>query len=210
MGKTKKWAVAALAAVAMGGAFTATAADKNAVTKQGNAAYGSAAVVAGKTYKLADMLTYAIEDEYAAHAEYAAIMAKFGEQRPFSNIMRAEQTHIARLTPLFAAHGVALPKDNAAQHVVVPATLAEAFKIGVDAEIKNIAMYEAFLRAELPADVRLVFEALKNASQNHLAAFERGTARGTGAGAGFKAGAGNGAGNGMGAGQGGAGRGRQK
>ena len=63
MGKTKKWAVAALTAVAMGGAFTATAADKNAVTKQGNAAYGSAAVVAGKTYKLADMLTYAIEDE---------------------------------------------------------------------------------------------------------------------------------------------------
>ena len=127
--------------------------------------------------------------------------------------MRAEQTHIARLTPLFAAHGVALPKDNAAPHVVVPATLAEAFKIGVDAEIKNIAMYEAFLRAELPADVRLVFEALKNASQNHLAAFERGTARGTvAAGAGFKAGAGNGngAGNGMGAGQGGAGRGRQR
>ena len=106
-----------------------------------------------------------------------------------------------------------IPKDNAAPHVVVPATLAEAFKIGVDAEIKNIAMYEAFLRAELPADVRLVFEALKNASQNHLAAFERGTARGTvAAGAGFKAGAGNGngAGNGMGAGQGGAGRGRQR
>ena len=154
MGKTQKWAVAALAAVAMGGAFTAIAADNNAVANHGHgAAYGSAAVVAGKTYKLADMLTYAIEDEYAARAEYAAIMAKFGEQRPFSNIMRAEQTHIARLTPLFAAHGVALPKDNAAQHVVVPATLAEAFKIGVDAEIKNIAMYEEFLRADVDIDL---------------------------------------------------------
>ena len=209
MGKTQKWAVAALAAVAMGGAFTAIAADNNAVANHGHgAAYGSAAVVAGKTYKLADMLTYAIEDEYAARAEYAAIMAKFGEQRPFSNIMRAEQTHIARLTPLFAAHGVALPKDNAAQHVLVPATLAEAFKIGVDAEVKNIAMYEAFLRAELPADVRLVFEALKNASKNHLAAFENGVKRGTGADSGAGFGAGNG--NGAGAGQGGAGRGRQR
>ena len=179
MGKTQKWAVAALAAVAMGGAFTTIAADNNAVANHGHgAAYGSAAVVAGKTYKLADMLTYAIEDEYAARAEYAAIMAKLGEQRPFSNIMRAEQTHIARLTPLFATHGVALPKDNAALYVVVPATLAEAFRIGVDVEIKNIAMYEAFLRVDLPADVRLVFNALKNASKNHLAAFENGAKRG--------------------------------
>jgi rubrerythrin len=34
-------------------------------------------------------------------------------------------------------------------------------------------MYEAFLKRDLPNDVRDVFEALKSASGKHLEAFER-------------------------------------
>ena len=41
-------------------------------------------------------------------------------------------------------------------------------EIGVEAEIENIAMYESFLKRELPDDVREVYKRLKATSQNHL------------------------------------------
>ena len=49
-------------------------------------------------------------------------------------------------------------------------------------------MYEAFLQQDLPQDVQDVFTALRDASQNHLAAFERNLDRqqGTAAGGGYR------------------------
>jgi hypothetical protein len=38
-------------------------------------------------------------------------------------------------------------------------------------------MYEKFLDFDIPTDIRNVFTRLKDASLNHLAAFERGLAR---------------------------------
>jgi rubrerythrin len=55
--------------------------------------------------------------------------------------------------------------------------LSESFEKGVAGEIENITVYGQFLEAEdLPEDVRSVFERLMAASENHLAAFERGVA----------------------------------
>ena len=68
----------------------------------------------------------------------------------------------------------------------MPATLNEANQIGVDAEINNIAMYEKFLEQELPDDVRTVFEKLKDASENHLAAFEKQVSSASRASGGFR------------------------
>ena len=39
------------------------------------------------------------------------------------------------------------------------------------AEIDSIAMYESFLKTDLPEDVRDLFERLQQASENHLRAF---------------------------------------
>jgi len=117
------------------------------------------------------MLTYAIQDEYLAHAEYQYILDTFGSQRPFSNIIRAEETHIAELTPLFAQYGYDLPADDAAAHLIAPADVREALETGVQAEINNIAMYELFLGMDLPDDIRIVFEELRDGSLNHLNAF---------------------------------------
>lgn len=127
---------------------------------------------AGK-YSLKDMLTYAIQDEYAAQAEYDKIMKTFGTQRPFSNIIRAEGTHISELQPLLTEYQVTVPENNSATKVVTPDTLAEAYKIAVDAEIKNIAMYKDFLTQDLPTDVRDTFNALMAASVKHQVAFQR-------------------------------------
>ena len=137
-------------------------------------AFGSAAVVEGKTYTLEEMLTYALQDEYAAEAEYMAIQEAFGVGNPYANIMKAEVTHQNELLPLFEAYGIPVPENTAAEHVVLPATLQETYEIGVEAEIKNIAMYEAFLaQDDLPEDVAAVFTDLMNASQSHLEAFSR-------------------------------------
>lgn len=146
--------------------------------------FGASAAMADTSLTLADMLTYALQDEYAAKAEYAAIQDAYGTVRPYSNIERSEDTHITLLKPLFTAYEISLPANDAAAHVVLPTSLAQSYAIGVDAEIRNIAMYEAFLSRDLPEDVRTVFERLMSASESHLAAFENAAGRsgaGTGA-----------------------------
>jgi hypothetical protein len=133
--------------------------------------YGAKGALSDSEVDLEAMLTYAIQDEYLARAEYELIMKKHGEIRPFSNIIRSEEQHIGMLVDLFDDHGYGLPEDTAGDHVVVPESLKKALETGVQAEIDNIAMYESFLERELPADVRDVFEKLKRASENHLRAF---------------------------------------
>lgn len=126
---------------------------------------------------LEQMLTYAIQDEYMARAEYYLIIDKYGSIRPFSNIVQSEEQHISMLEPLFTKYGFAVPKDTAKEHLIVPDDLKAALETCVQAEIDNIAMYESFLAKSLPDDVRDVFERLKNASGNHLEAFRNGLSK---------------------------------
>lgn len=137
-------------------------------------AYGSAAVVSGQTYTLEQMLTLALQDEYMAQAEYNAIQNTYGADAPFSNIVKAEGTHIALLTTLFDTYDLTLPVNDAAAKVTAPATVEDAYTTGIAAENANISMYEVFLaQTTLPEDVRSVFTVLQNASKNHLTAFTR-------------------------------------
>ncbi len=135
--------------------------------------YGAAGASLDENYTIEEMLTYAIQDEYIAQAEYAAIMDEYGIQRPFSNIIKAEATHIQLLLPLFESSGTNVPENDADSRVMLSSSLSEAYAIGVEGEIKNIAMYENFLKEDLPNDIKLVFEKLKAASESHLVAFER-------------------------------------
>jgi len=135
--------------------------------------YGSASALADESLTLNEMLTYAIQDEYAAKAEYLEILNTYGQVKPFSSIIKAETKHISSLIPLFETNGIAIPINDADSHVVLPGSLNESYVVGVEAEIKNIAMYDSFLEEDLPSDVRTVFESLKAASESHLAAFQR-------------------------------------
>ena len=136
-------------------------------------AYGNKGALADNDLTLAEMLAYAIQDEFAARAEYEAIINEFGSQNPYSNIIRSEMTHIAYLNELYTAYALTPPADTSAEHVLVPSSLLEAAQTGVQAEIDNIAMYEKFLTQDLPDDVREVFTSLMKASESHLAAFEK-------------------------------------
>jgi hypothetical protein len=135
--------------------------------------YGAKGALADNELTIVDMLMYAVEDEYLARGEYLAIMDKFGVQKPYSNIINSEETHLSYLEEVYLAYGLEFPADTSEEHIIIPADLLEAAKTGVQAEIDNIEMYELFLTFDLPDNVYDVFSALKNGSDNHLRAFQR-------------------------------------
>lgn len=145
----------------------------------------------------------ALDDEYHAEAVYAATIAKFGEVRPFINIIKAEQKHQSALLDLMKTYGIAAPENayltGEKPLIALPDTLQEVCAIGITAEFENTSLYEDEL---LPAvtdypDITRVFHALSDAStNNHLPAFER-CANGGGGGMGKGQGQGMGKGHGQ-------------
>lgn len=139
--------------------------------------YGSMGALAASNLTVPQMLVYAMQDEYLAQARYDRIIQKFGNVRTFMRIKEAELRHITALQTLFQRYGIPLPQDQSQSYVTTPDSINDAYGAGVQGEINNIAMYDTFLAYPLPEDVGFVFTQLRNASQNHLAAFERGLAR---------------------------------
>ncbi|NVK18487.1 MAG: DUF2202 domain-containing protein [Methylocystaceae bacterium] len=131
------------------------------------------------TDQLEAVLTEALEDEYKARATYNAVLDKFGDVRPFSNIVHAESRHASALEKLFVKYGYDIPDDTWAQNVQAPPSLLSASKVAVRAEIENAEMYDRLLAQtrDYP-DVQRVLSNLQRASQqNHLPAFERALGR---------------------------------
>jgi hypothetical protein len=127
----------------------------------------------------------ALQDERHAEAFYAAVMAKFGEVRPFSKIINAERQHEAMLIDLYKTYGIAIPENGYATGVLAapatPGTVVDACKIGVEAEVANRDLYDGNLLPAVAAypDITQVMQRLRDASEeNHLPAFERCVAKG--------------------------------
>lgn len=163
--------------VVYAGYFEAATSTTEVVTPVAAPLIGAKAAKADPSLTLQEMLVYAIQDEYLAKAKYELILEKFGNQTPFSNIIKAEATHIAALKPLFTKYKVTIPPDNVKGSLSVPKTLKEALQAGVQGEIDNIEMYKRFIQQDIPADVKLVFSRLRNASTNHLKAFQKGLSK---------------------------------
>ncbi|KAF0091992.1 MAG: hypothetical protein FD141_176 [Fusobacteria bacterium] len=135
--------------------------------------YGAKGAFVDKDMSIGDMLMYAVQDEYIARAEYAAIIEEFDATRPYSNILKSEDTHLDYLKDIYETYDLVFPKDESSALLVMPTSLLESAKAGVQAEIANIAMYEKFLKYELPQDIKNVFDTLVNGSKNHLAAYQK-------------------------------------
>lgn len=127
-----------------------------------------------------DAILTALEDEYLAEATYAGIIDKLGNVRPFSNIINAERTHQDALKNLLTTYGVSIPDNpyfsGAKKLNELPTTKTEACKLGIEAEIANLKLYDDKLLpivSKFP-DITEVFTNLKNASEfKHLPAFQR-------------------------------------
>lgn len=146
--------------------------EKEQITPANNH-FGAQASKLDTDLTLTDMLIYAIQDEFLAKKRYLLAMEKFGSQRPFINIYSAEENHIRYLMPLFKKYNVELPTDKSNEYVKIPANIKESIKDGIQGEVENIAMYERFLKENIPGDVKTIFNFLRNASKNHLQAFQR-------------------------------------
>jgi hypothetical protein len=114
------------------------------------------------------------DGEYAAYAEYTAIIEKFGEVLPYVNIRGAEERHINALKGHFEKYGLPVPENKYLGKITVPASLAEAARAGVTAEQRNVAMYDKLLaKVKDNPDLTQVFSNLQSASRDrHLPAFQ--------------------------------------
>lgn len=123
-------------------------------------------------------LIAALDDEYQARATYAQVIADFGNVRPFSNIVEAEDRHARALIRLFERYGIPVPPDTWPGRAPRYISLREACEAGVAAEVANAGLYDELLSGTDRADIREVYENLREASQErHLPAFRRCAAR---------------------------------
>ena len=117
------------------------------------------------------------ESSYSIDVRINYIINDFEVTKPFTNIILAEGKHIEMLFPLFDTYELVVPENTAVDHLIEIESVYEAFETGVYAEIINIAMYNEFLEYELPEDIEAVFISLRDASMNHLNAFEKNLAK---------------------------------
>lgn len=151
------------------------------------------------------------DGEQAAYAEYAAIIKKHGEVAPYVFIQQAESRHIEALTRQFEKYGLDAPKNKYLGKIKSPVKLVDAAKQGIEAEEKNVAMYDRLLaKAKDYPDLTRVFTNLQRCSREmHLPAFKAAVEQNgqldvsaaSGRGSGCGQGCGMGCGRGRGAGQ---------
>lgn len=133
-------------------------------------------MLSAPTSPIYQALCEALDDEYKARATYAAVIDRFGPVRPFINIIQSEQRHINALQLLLRRRGWPIPDDPHGGRVEAPASIEEACRLGVQAELDNVALYDRLntLAAE-DDEVLTVFANLQGASRHrHLPAFQRG------------------------------------
>ena len=119
--------------------------------------------------------------EYAAAAEYTAILTAFGPTvQPYARILQAERQHIAALQQQCVRYGVPIPADPYLGHVTAPATLLEAAQTGVAAELLNVALYDDLLTKvrNYPSLVQVLTNLRAASLNNHLLAFQAAVANG--------------------------------
>lgn len=120
-----------------------------------------------------EAIALALEDEFKAFETYKAIALRFQAEIPFGRIVESEVRHIEALIRAANRLGVVVPENRWAGVVVPPATLQEAYALGVQAEIENIALYDQLLPFVQDPEVRDIFYRLQAASyNNHLPAFQ--------------------------------------
>lgn len=128
----------------------------------------------------------ALDDEYRAEAYYAAVLERFPGALPFAHIVDAERRHARALAAILTAHGESVPVNDhlgsEEMRAMVPATVACAAEVAVNAEIDNVALYVDDLLPKVAdhPEIAAVFHLLMEASRDrHLPAFRRwGTHRG--------------------------------
>ncbi len=122
---------------------------------------------------LKSALDVVYQDEFDARSRYEGVLEDFGSVKPFSNIVLAEGRHMAALEQLYGLLKIEKP-------ILQPfgdspfSTISAACIASVEAEIRNVQLYDKFLEIIAEEQVRSVFQLLRDASADrHLPAFRR-------------------------------------
>ncbi len=136
---------------------------------------------------VAEHLAFMVQEEKLARDVYALAESLYSD-RVFVNIGQSESTHVAAVQSLLDRYGIADPTVGLAAGEFVDTGLTDLYEqlsaqvrqsrdgaidAGVSIEIKDIADLRAALELDAPADVTTVLGNLLEASQRHLAAFQR-------------------------------------
>jgi hypothetical protein len=128
----------------------------------------------GTARPLKDVLTEAINEEYKARATYQAVVDKFGQVAPFTNILQAENSHVEAWKRVFQINGITVPADPHAGKIAAPVDVKAACVAGVAAEKEDVALYDRLMKETTDAEaLRVMTEQRKVSQENHLPAFER-------------------------------------
>ncbi len=130
----------------------------------------SAMAATTTTESVQTMLLNALHEERLAVATYQAVIDKFGEVEPFTNILKAEEQHIAAVENLLKVNNIDIPENNVTAEA--PETLEEAYAKAIEVEKEDIALYEKMLPDISDTMIKTVFTRLTNASEWHLKTFE--------------------------------------
>lgn len=119
-------------------------------------------------------LLLALNDEYHAAAVYSQVIRDFGNVRPFTNILRAENNHIAAVRRMLERYDVPVPTNPWLGNAPSFASVTEACRVGVEAELLNRDLYTVLFDSTDRVDIERMYSALQRASETkHLPAFER-------------------------------------
>lgn len=137
------------------------------------------------------ILLFMYQEEKMARDVYIVLGQKYPSAQQFANIQLSEQKHTDAVQNLCNKYGVDISNINETQIgvFVLPevqslydalvaqgnVSLLEAMKVGVAIEEKDIADLTEAMKG-MPSDIVKVFTNLRNASYNHLAAFQNGVA----------------------------------
>jgi len=137
--------------------------------------------------KEAAELIYMREEEKLAHDVYVALYSKWGI-RVFDNISQSEDNHLNTIKRLLDRYGLSDPAANKPAGVFQNASLQtlygdlirqgesslkSAMRVGAAIEDLDIRDLEKASAATDNSDIKLVYQNLKQASENHMRAFVR-------------------------------------
>lgn len=184
-------AVSAVAIGVLGGMSMSTA---TATTPTPTPSPRSGAYLPAPAASLTDQekqdLAFSREEERMARDLYQTFADKYDQARPFSNIVRSEQQHYTMTGMLLQRYGLADPAAGKKAGTYANAeiqklydgwlaqgnkSLAEAYKVGVALEQRDIADLKELVGRTKAADIKQVYTNLLKASENHLRAYTAAT-----------------------------------
>ncbi len=133
---------------------------------------GAAVIQLSTSEKVA--LASVIENEYELRATYQKVLDKFGDERPFINVIGSKEHNINMLTELMLKHGTKPPADDWINRVNEYDSIEDACKAAVQFEADSSMLYQSVFASTSKDNVlEILLHIEKIIMMNNIPTFER-------------------------------------